>query len=611
LTKIAQESAPPRAALAARTPEGALFARALDVSSDSLSVADYIASRLVALDVRHVFGVGGANIEDVFVAIQRRRPTIRAVLAKHEHGAGTAADAYARVSRGLGVVLATSGGGTLNLVHSLGEARASSVPLLAIVGEPPSELQGRGAFQDSSGRSGAVDAQKALAAVTKWCVRVSDVNEVPRLLREAVAEALADPPGPTALLIAKDHQTLSISAPAAEHAARPSLAAAPDAASVRRACELIVRGPSVVIAGDEVTRAGAERELAELAELLDAGVAVTPDGRDAFDNRDARFLGVAGSMGHAPVAAALAKANVALVVGTRLPLLARQGIEPLLRERTLVSIGREPPFLTAATGVHLGRDVTLGLRHLLAELRRTRTGTGWSNTSRTPVARATAGERRIVPGSNVASPAAPEGPLASRDVLAALEQSMPDGSVVLADAGNTGAIATHGLRVPRDGRWLIAMGMAGMGWAFGGAIGAALASGRRCFVLAGDGAFYMHGLEVHTAVEHALPITFVILNNRAHGMCLVRERLLLRTDAGYNAFRESHLGAGLAAMFPTLAAYDCRTPSELERALGEAARTPGPSVVAVELAGVEVPPFAAFQAAGGSAGALVRSEEPA
>jgi len=76
--------------------------------------ADYIAERLVAVGARHVFGVGGANIEDLFAAVQRRRPRIQAVLSKHEHAAGTAADAYARIGRGLGVVMVTSGGGAMN-----------------------------------------------------------------------------------------------------------------------------------------------------------------------------------------------------------------------------------------------------------------------------------------------------------------------------------------------------------------------------------------------------------------------------------------------------------------------------------------------------------------
>ena len=121
-------------------------------------VADYIAEELARAGVRHVFGVGGANIEDMFAAVQRRRPALQAVLGKHEHAAGTAADAYARISGGPGVVMVTSGGGAMNLVHALAEARASRVPLLAIVGEPPSDLQGRGAFQDTSGQGGAVDA---------------------------------------------------------------------------------------------------------------------------------------------------------------------------------------------------------------------------------------------------------------------------------------------------------------------------------------------------------------------------------------------------------------------------------------------------------------------
>src|SRR5262249_8756052 len=152
-------------------------------------------------------------------AVQRLRPALRAVLCKHEHGAGTAADAYARVSRGLGVVFATSGGGTLNLVHALGEARACRVPVLAIVGEPPSVLQGQGAFQDTSGRGGGVDAAQGLAGVAKACFRVDWGADVPRLMSEAVEAALGEPPGPAVLLIAKDRQTESLEAVPAPQAA--------------------------------------------------------------------------------------------------------------------------------------------------------------------------------------------------------------------------------------------------------------------------------------------------------------------------------------------------------------------------------------------------------
>jgi acetolactate synthase-1/2/3 large subunit len=80
-------------------------------------------------------------------------------------------------------------------------------------------------------------------------------------------------------------------------------------------------------------------------------------------------------------------------------------------------------------------------------------------------------------------------------------------------------------------------------------------------------------------------------------MCLVRERLLLGSESGYNTFRPAHIGAGLAAMFPGLSARDCATLSELEAALRRARDSDGPAVIGVELSDVEVPPFLAFGAA--------------
>jgi acetolactate synthase I/II/III large subunit len=551
-------------------------------------VAEFLAEALVGVGVRHVFGVGGANIEDVFVAIQRRRPKIRAVLGKHEHGGGTAADAYARISSGLGVVLATSGGGAMNLVHSLAEARASRVPLLAIVGEPPTDLQGRGAFQDTSDR-GSVDAAKVYAAASKTCVRVEDVEALPGLFSEAVASAFAEPPGPAVLLLAKDRQRATLnSAPLPGLNRTPPRG--PSAESIERAAALLDAGPVLVIAGDEVARAQATGELASLVERLGALVAVTPDGRDAFDNRDARFLGVVGSMGHAQVREALALGPTLLVLGTRLPLLARQGLEPALSDSVVVSLGRERPFLEFRRHVELTGDLRLGMAAL---------------TSASRVHGPAPQVARPLPLALPVRPPAASKPLDSASALQVIDRAIPDGSVVLVDAGNTGASATHLLRAPRGGRWLLALGMAGMGYTFGGAVGAALASGRRCFALAGDGAFFMHGLELHTAVEHRLPISYVVFDNSAHGMCLVRERLLLKTDADYNAFRRASLAAGVGAMFPGLPVCACRTAAELEQALARAADSPGPAFISVELSGVEVPPFLAFQEAGGAAFSVV------
>jgi len=96
-------------------------------------VVDHIVGYLAASGVDYIFGVDGANIEDVYDAAFFR-DDITAVLAKHEFSAATMADGYGRSGAGLGVVAATSGGGCLNTVPGLDEALASRVPALALIG---------------------------------------------------------------------------------------------------------------------------------------------------------------------------------------------------------------------------------------------------------------------------------------------------------------------------------------------------------------------------------------------------------------------------------------------------------------------------------------------
>ena len=124
-------------------------------------MVDYVVDYLTAVGVGHVFGVDGANIEDLYDAAFFC-PDLTAVLAKHEFSAATMADGYSRATAGLGVVAATSGGGALNLVAGLGESYASRVPVLALVGQSPTTLDGRGAFQDTSGRNGSLNAEAAV-----------------------------------------------------------------------------------------------------------------------------------------------------------------------------------------------------------------------------------------------------------------------------------------------------------------------------------------------------------------------------------------------------------------------------------------------------------------
>src|SRR5690348_12448175 len=151
-------------------------------------VVDYIVGHLAATGVRHLFGVDGANIEDLYDAAHFNSD-ITAVLAKHEFSAAAMADGYSRSGAGLGVVIATSGGGCLNTVPGLGESLASKVPVLALIGQAPTALDGRGAFQDTSGRNGALNGEALFSEVSVYCRRVVDPADIMSALSEAIAAA--------------------------------------------------------------------------------------------------------------------------------------------------------------------------------------------------------------------------------------------------------------------------------------------------------------------------------------------------------------------------------------------------------------------------------------
>ena len=166
-------------------------------------VVDHIVEHLARIDSAYIFGVDGANIEDLYDAAHFRSD-VTAVLAKHEFSAATMADGYSRSGSGLGVVAATSGGGALNLVPGLGESLASRVPVLALVGQPATTMDGRGSFQDTSGRNGSLNAEALFSAVSVFCRRVLTPADIVSALPDAIAAARTG--GPAVLLLPKDIQ---------------------------------------------------------------------------------------------------------------------------------------------------------------------------------------------------------------------------------------------------------------------------------------------------------------------------------------------------------------------------------------------------------------------
>ena len=554
-------------------------------------VVDHIVEHLSRIDSDYIFGVDGANIEDLYDAAHFSSG-ITAVLAKHEFSAATMADGYSRSGAGLGVVAATSGGGALNLIPGLGESLASRVPVLALVGQPATTMDGRGSFQDTSGRNGSLNAEALFSAVSVFCRRVLTPDDIVSALPSAIAAARTG--GPAVLLLPKDVQQaqVGVNGYGGNHwrdFERPATSIGDPHAIVRALRR--ATGPITIIAGEQVARDDARSELEELRALLRAQVACVPDAKDAagtpgFGSSSA--LGVTGVMGHPGVADAVATSAVCLVVGTRLSVTARTGLDDALAAVRTVSIGSAPPYLPC-THVH-----TEDLRGSLTMMTRALSGRARAKGLRVP---------DFVADTELSPPPFAGTGVRYRDAMVVLDRVLPDGVDIVVEAGNTGAAAIHHLPVRRDGRFAVALGMGGMGYSFGAGIGMAFGRamnrgpsgpGCRTVVIAGDGAFFMHGMEVHTAVQYRLPMTFVLFNNNAHAMCVTREQLFYDDVYSYNRFAPSQLAAGLASMFPGLSSVDVADIDALPGALERAIAVDGPSVVSVECAADEIPPFAAF-----------------
>jgi acetolactate synthase I/II/III large subunit len=549
-------------------------------------VVDHIVERLASIGVDHIFGVDGANIEDLYDAAHFRSD-ITAVLAKHEFSAATMADGYSRSGAGLGVVAATSGGGALNLVAGLGESLTSRVPVLALVGQTPTTMDGRGSFQDTSGNNGSLNAEAVFSAVSVSCERVVKAADIAPALSRAIAAARTG--GPAVLLLPKDIQQQYVEVAAL----KAGITATQDPRPIGNPQPIVpvlrdANGPVTIIVGEQVARDDARAELEQLRALLRARVATVPDAKDGagtpgFGSSSA--LGVTGVMGHPGVAEAVAGSAVCLVVGTRLSVTARTGLDDALAAVRTVSLGSAPPYVPC-THAHTD-DLRGSLRMLIQAL----SGPGRPTGVRVP---------DVVRRSELTPPSCVCPGVRYRDAMAVLDGALPDGADIVVDAGNTGAAAVHYLSARRGGRFAVALGMGGMGYSFGAGIGMAFGranSGRpggRTVVIAGDGAFFMHGMEVHTAVNYRLPVTFVLFNNNSHAMCATREQLFYEDLYSYNRFRPSRLGAGLAAMFPGLKSVDVTDLDGFAAAMRGALDIDGPAVVSVECSADEIPPFAPF-----------------
>lgn len=475
---------------------------AADVSGPTTSWtgADALVDALVTAGVDTVFALPGFQIDALFAAFHDRSEHLRVIHTRHEQATSHMADGYARTTGRTGVCAVVPGAGLLNALTGLSTAYSACSPVLCIAGQIPSALIGAG-----SGALHEIDDQlDVVAPVTKQARRVTD----PLLLAEATAEALAAtttaPARPVELEVPPD--VLSAAVPAPTSPTRQGRSGTPDSpdpavrSSIDETAAALARAERpVLVAGGGVLSSGSWEALREIAELLDAPVVMTTNGRGALSDRHplAHSLVSADALG--------SSADVVVMVGTRaahplLPDLRRR--DDQLRIAVDVDDRDRPTRLPPTSRIVADAAVVLPLlRDALAALPM------HSRDRRDELRDLKAAARRrlddVVPQAHYG---------------AALRAHLPDDAIVVNESTQVGMWSSIGFEV-YEPRTFVTPGYQGaLGYGLPTALGAKVGNPDRHVVsINGDGGFFYGVQELSTIAAHQIGVTIVVFNDGAYG----------------------------------------------------------------------------------------------
>ncbi len=531
-------------------------------------VGDALVACLKGIGADICFGVPGGQTIPFYAAA--RRGGFRHILMRDERNAACAADAYARLSGRIGVCDATVGPGATNLISGLAEAYASAIPVLAIVADVKTErehLRHRGVA------SQAMEQRALLESVTKQVSRVHAPGDLRAGFDAAIRAAVTGRAGPVALEIPENVFTAPAAAgePGEDHDAGrwPRYVAEPCEEDVARAAAMLraARRP-VILAGGGAMASPEAAEIVALAEARNLPIVTSINGKGIVDEYHALSRGVVGVFGSVEASATLREADMVLVLGSKFAQFNSFLWRLPTRDQTLIHVDSD--------GAELGRAIPAALA-ICADAGRTARR----------LRERLGDEDRPETWSIGAAPLPPQPGTADDDphvapeaVIAAIGALAGEHTVLVSDASLASGWAASRYRVRGHGRKFLApRGLAGIGWAGGAAIGAALAiegrEGGRVVAVSGDGAASYWIGEVETAVRFGLPIVFVILNNAGFGWIVQGERMLgIDPKSTFGPVDYARMGRAMGA-----AGFRAESIDEARDALAEAWRADGPVVI--------------------------------
>lgn len=483
-----------------------------------ITVSDLIVRYMERLGVEYIYGMPGAHVLPIYDGLYHS--PIKSVLVKHEQGASFMACGYARISHRVAACIATAGPGATNLITGIANAYADRLPVLAITGETPTYIFGKGGLQESAGEGGAIDQCALFRGITRYSKLIERTDYLGQVLSQAARALLSEQPGPVLLSIPYNVQKELVDEAVLDEVILPGTAYEPPIAAeyIEQSLDLIEASQRpLIIAGYGCIRAGAQQALRRISEGLHIPVTSSLKAKGAIDERSALSLGSLGvtSGGHA-MRYLEGEADLVLILGAGFnERTSYVWDKKLLAGKKLIQVDSTAPQL----GKVLRPDLMVQ-----ADL------DAYLGALATAIDERGVAAKQAVDIAAFVSSAQAELDAAGRTIFREqfdhvkafygwLEKRFPDGLVMFDD---NIVFAQNFYRVSDQDRFCPNSGISSLGHAIPAAIGAGFTIGpgaeRPLFAIIGDGGFQMCAMEIMTAVNYGIPLNIVLFNNRTMGL---------------------------------------------------------------------------------------------
>ncbi|WP_328923878.1 thiamine pyrophosphate-binding protein [Streptomyces sp. NBC_00190] len=472
-----------------------------------MRVYEAIVKGLEGIGVRAAFGGAGENSAGLMLALKHSRQ-IRPVITRHEQAASFMACGYAMYTNRLGFCFATAGPGAFNLFSGLAVAMSDSYPVLAVSGYATMKWRGWGSLNETSGVNRTPDSQAMFAATTKKSFLLTDIADTCDVLEEAVNTAFEGRPGPVHIHVPEDLTHRGVEVTNFRPLRLDVKPVLPDPGRVAEIAavlaDALARGKRIVtLVGFGAVRSGAGAEIKRLIERFQIPLLTTLDGKGIVSEGHPLAVGVFADSGHSSAWKAFREADVVLCIGNSLNQHATFNYrEDLFEDKLLIHVNiSEGEFHKAYKPDHtLLSDARPAVAALVDALERM-----VGDVPAVEVDGQDYEARKIIHLTGKIHPG---------ELAQSIGRMLPPQGVLLADAGAHLAWLGYYVELEEGQNFRKAGSFGPMAGHVNGAIGLKVAHPDRTVVVGcGDGCYSLSGFELMTAVEHEIPVIWVIFND--------------------------------------------------------------------------------------------------